>query len=101
MRPEVAKHARAFEPDEIVEDLRHVAAGWSGDSDYSRHQRDLCLFAAEEIRALRALVVQAHRDSWSDDGEQIWACRGLLSLSDEQTQVLLRALGSGSTEADS
>lgn len=53
MQEEAAKHARAFVPDEIVEDLRHAAAGWSGDSDYSRHQRDLCLVAADEIERLR------------------------------------------------
>lgn len=51
--------------------------------------------AVAEIEALRSLVVQAHRDSWSDEGEQMWACRGLVSLTDEQVPALLRALASG------
>ena len=59
-----------------------------------RHD-DLAALVAE-VEALRALVVQAHRDSWSDEGEQMWACRGLVALTDEQTHVLLRALVNGS-----
>lgn len=64
-------------------------------------RNDIGEWAADEIEALRALVAQAHRDSWSDEGEQMWACRGLVALSDEQVPVLLRALGNGSRGAGS
>lgn len=98
-------------PDEAVTEPRHrafteaslhrdIVDTWGGHGAHN----DVFTFMRLEIAALRAVVSRTHRDMWKDDeGRDVMACRGLLTLPVQQADAVRRAVagkGVSSTRSD-